>query len=102
MAGPVLYIAYASTLEEVVSPEIDLHGFADDYTIKDSFTPIPDEECKVTHTLEQCTSDIKDWMNANQLQMNSAKGEFLLVGSRQQLSKCVHTEINDTDIHKLQ
>ena len=26
--------------------------------------------------------------------MNSAKTEFLLVGSRQQLSKCVSTEIN--------
>ena len=33
MAGPVLYNAYASTLEDVVSPLIDLHGFADDHMI---------------------------------------------------------------------
>ena len=33
-------------------------------------------------------------MDANLLHMNSAKTEFLLVGSRQQLSKCVSTEIN--------
>ena len=44
VAGPVVYNAYASTLEEVVSPPIDLHGFADDHMIKDSFKPIPDEK----------------------------------------------------------
>ena len=82
VTGPILYNAYASTLEEVVSPPIDLHGFADDHTLKDSLKPIPDEEHKVIHTLEQCTSDIKDLMDANQLCMNSAKTDFLLVGSR--------------------
>ena len=33
-------------------------------------------------------------MDANQVYMNSARIEFLLVGSSQQLSKCVSTEIN--------
>ena len=94
VAGPVLYNAYASTLREVVTPSIDLHGFADDHMIKDSFKPISEEECRAIHTLEQCTSNIKDWMDANRLHMNSAKTEFLLVGSRRQLSNCVSTEIN--------
>ena len=94
VAGPVLYNAYPSTLEEVVSTPIDLHGFADDRTIKHSFKPTPDEELKVIHMLEQCTSDIKYWMDANPLHMNSAKTEFLLVGLKQQVSKCVSTEIN--------
>ena len=94
VAHPVLCNTYASTLEDVVSPTIDLHSFADDHIIKHSFKPTPDEELKVIHTLEQYTSDIKDWMDVNQLHMNSAKTEFLLVGSRQQLSKCVSTEIN--------
>ena len=92
--GPVLYNAYTSTLEEVVFPPSNLLGFANDHMIKHSFKPIPDEEQKVIYTLEQCTSDIKDWMDANWLCMNSAKTEFLLVGSRQQLSNCVSTEIN--------
>ena len=52
MAGPVLYNAYPSTLEKVVSPPINLYGFADDHTIKHSFKPIPDEECEVIHTPE--------------------------------------------------
>ena len=69
--GPVLYDAYASTLREVVTPSIDLHGFANDHMIKDSFKPITEEECRAIHTLEQCTSDITDWMDANQLHINS-------------------------------
>ena len=44
VAGPVLYNVYVSTLEEEVSPPIDLHCYADDHTIKHSFKPIPDEE----------------------------------------------------------
>ena len=36
-------------------------------------------------------------MDANRLCMDSTKTEFLLVGSRQQLSKCVSTEINVND-----
>ena len=62
--------------------------------IKDSFKPNADQESRVIQTLEQCTSNIKDWMDANQLCMNSAKTEFLLVGSRKQLLNCVSTEIN--------
>ena len=94
VAGPVLYNAYASTLKEVVSPSIKLHGFADDHMIKDSFKPNADQESRVIQTLEKYTSDIKDWMDANWLCMNSAKTEFLLVGSRKQLLNCVSAEIN--------
>ena len=62
--------------------------------IKDSFKPNADQEIRVIQTLEKCTIDIKDLMDVNQLHMNSAKTEFLLVGSRKQLSNCVSTEIN--------
>ena len=62
--------------------------------IKDSFKPNTDQESRVIQTLEQCTSDIKDWMDVNRLHMNSAKTEFLMVGSRKQLLNCVSTEIN--------
>ena len=94
VAGLVLYNAYASTLKEVVSSSIELHGFADDHMIKDTFKPNVDQESRVIQTLEQCTSDIKDWLDVNWLLMNSAKTEFLLVGSRKQLLNCVSTEIN--------
>ena len=35
VAGPVLYNAYASTLQQVVKSPIKLHGFTDDHAIKD-------------------------------------------------------------------
>ena len=50
VAGPVLYNVYASTLKEVASSSIELHGFADDYMIEDSFKPNADQESKVIQT----------------------------------------------------
>ena len=46
-AGPVLYNAYASTLQQVVQSPIKLHGFTDDHAIKDSFMPITSSKQKV-------------------------------------------------------
>ena len=36
-AGAVLYLTYASTLQEVIPNYIQLHGYADDHAIKQSF-----------------------------------------------------------------
>ena len=85
-AGPVLYSAYASTLQEVVP--LDLHGYTDDHGLKTNFKPVPDCETKAIADTEQCLADIKTWMDQNQLHMNNAKTEFILFGSRHQLQKC--------------
>ena len=87
VAGPVLYNCYASTISEVVKPPLQLHGFADDHTVKDSFKPGTHEERLVISNLKNCTGKIKLWMDKNRLHMNSSKTKFLLVGSMQQLSK---------------
>ena len=93
--GPVLYNAYASTLQNVVQSPIKLYGFADDHAIRDSFMPdnIPDSETYVIATIESCITSIKHWMDRNRLKMNSAKTDFILIGSRQQLVKCKTTSI---------
>ena len=95
VAGPVLYSAYASTLQNVVQSPIKLYGFADDHTIRDSFMPdnIIDSETYVIATIESCITSIKHWMDGNRLKMNSAKTDFILIGSRQQLVKCKTTSI---------
>ena len=36
---------------------------------------------------ERCISDIRAWMTNNYLKLNDTKTEFLLIGSRQQLTK---------------
>ena len=89
VAGPVLYNAYASMLQQVVQSPIKLHGFRDDHAIKDSFMPdnIIKAESNVIRSLEGCTTSIKGWMDENRLQVNSAKTDFILIGSRQQLVK---------------
>ena len=54
--GPVLYSAYASTLQEVVP--LDLHGYADDHGLKTNFTPVPECEAKAIVDTEKCLTDI--------------------------------------------
>ena len=61
--GPMLYSAYASTLQEVVP--LDLHGYADDHGVKTNFTPVPECEAKAIADTEQCLTDIKTWMDHN-------------------------------------
>ena len=91
-AGPILYTVYASTLEEVVCgpesevlspnndsliPKIDLHGFADNHALKNSFKA-GDLEAEHTciSTLESTASNVKMWMDQNCLKMNNDKTEF--------------------------
>ena len=93
VAGPVLYNCYASTISEVVKPPLQLHGFADDHRVKKSFKPGTQEERLVISNLKNCTGEIKLWMDENRLHMNSSKTELLLVGSRQQLSRCTTESI---------
>ena len=93
VAGPVLHNCYASTVPEVLKPPLQLHGFADDHTVKDSFKSGTQEERLFISSLENCIREIKLWMDEKRLHMNSSKTEFLLVGSRQQLSKCTTDSI---------
>ena len=81
VAGPVLYLVYANTLEEVIQKrecyksqstpwniesqkDIGLYGFADDHAIKKEFTPTKlDDESQCISSLEQCLINIKAWMD---------------------------------------
>ena len=94
-AGPVLYSVYASTMQHVVPTNIDIHGYADDHALKKSFpgSSINDESITI-QALQTITVDIKEWMDLNRLKMNNDKTEFILIGSRQQLSNTVTSEIN--------
>ena len=44
--------------------------------------------------MEACISDVRGWMANHQLKLNDEKTEFLIIGSRQQLSK-----LNISSIH---
>ena len=44
--------------------------------------------------LKMCISEIKEWMILNKLKLNDDKMEFIVFGSRQQLSKIGKVSIN--------
>ena len=102
--GPILYTIYASTLEEVVCgpesevlspdnnsliPKIDLHGFADDHALKNSFKA---GDLDMEHTcilaLESTAGNVQMCMDQNHLKMNNDKTEFIVFASHQLLPKC--------------
>ena len=53
-----------------------------------------DDESQCISSPEQCLINIKAWMYSNRLRMNNGKTEFILFGSRSQLTKCT-TEVVD-------
>ena len=93
--GPVLYSVYASTLRLVVSPPLNLNGFADDHAVNISFkAKDQDQEKHCITNLENCSVSINDWMNQNRLKMNSEKTEFILFGSPKLLPYCTMNYVN--------
>ncbi|CAG2233232.1 unnamed protein product [Mytilus edulis] len=91
--GPWLYLVYAGTLFDIIPPSITVYGFADDHTANKRFVPTLTNEMDAIRDLQDCAVHINTWMNSNKLKMNNAKTEFILFGSRQQLSKCQTKEI---------
>ena len=69
--------------------------YADNQQIYLSFKPSKagdKENC--IRRLEMCISEIKEWMIVNKLKLNDDKMEFIVFGSRQQLSKRGEVSIN--------
>ena len=101
LAGPNLYLAYTSTLQEIVPEEVCLNGFADDHSLKRSFKA---DDRKAEYTtisiLQNYLQDVKLWMDKNRLQMNDGKTEFIMFGAKKQLAKCTTTsiDVNNTEI----
>ena len=94
-AGPVLYLAYASTMGKIIQDTIGIHGYADDHALHRTFSTSKAESEKTAITqLEDSAVTIKSWMDANRLKMNSGKTEFILFGSKNNLAKCETTFIN--------
>ena len=70
-AGPLmLYSGYASTMQEIVLTDIDIHGYADDHVLNKSFGGSSRIE-------EYAIADTKSWMDENRLKMNIEKQNSL-------------------------
>ena len=96
-AGPHLYLAYASTLQEVIPQTITIHGFADDHAIKISYPAgNTSAESQTLQLLNSTLKDINNWMGANRLKVNNNKTEFIIFGSEKMLKT---TEVDSLDVN---
>ena len=88
--GPILFIYYASTLQELFTNHNSLSGYADYHSFIKSFLPI---DHNILSELELDIKNISDWMYQNHLKMNNVKTEFTTFGSRSGLKKQYLSEI---------
>ena len=87
--GPVLFLLYVSGLSEIISKHLPCHhAFADDTQLYLSFKPqnLSHQE-SAGKAMEDCIDELRNWMTAHRLFIQSSKTEFIIIGSRQQLSK---------------
>ena len=75
--GPILFILYTTPLSSVITNHSINHQlFADDTQLQNSSSPA--STSTLTCNLQTCTTDIKEWMNENQLKLNDEKTEAML------------------------
>ena len=61
-----IFSLYCSTMQEVINPPLNLHGFADDHTVESKFKPGHcDDEVRCMCKLDKCAVDLKLWMDEN-------------------------------------
>ena len=90
--GPLLYVIYSSKLFNIIEQHLpDAHCYADDSQLYLSFRPA-DGLSSQTDAIQaiimvRCIEDIRHWMVSDRLLLNDENTEFLLIGTRQQLSK---------------
>ena len=99
--GPTLFNCYASMLMEVIPEckESFLSCYADDHAMIHGFSP---DNKNTKQKIENDIGKIKTWMEENQLKMNDAKTEFIVLGTAGNLKKNIleDIKIGDTTIHQ--
>ena len=91
--GPLLFTIYSSKLFQVIKDHLPVaHAYADDTQLYLSFKPnSSSSQSEAIERMELCIKAIRAWMITDKLKLNDDKTEFLIIGTRQQLSK-VHIE----------
>ena len=97
---PILSNCYVSTLMEVIPEckESFLSGYADDHAMIHCFSL---DNKNIKENIENDIGKIKTWMEGNQLKMNDAKTEFIVLGTASNLKKNTpeNIKIGDATIH---
>ena len=86
--GPQWFTVYTSPVRDIILKyNLNYHVYADDTQLYITFKSSQEPADSCITTLEKCIQEIRSWMRQNFLKLNDEKTEFLLFGSRQQLSK---------------
>ena len=87
--GPLLFVMYTSTLFKVIERHLpEAHCYADDTQLYVSFKPGEvNAQDEAIRAMEDCIKDIRNWLIESRLLLNDDKTEFLVIGTRHQLSK---------------
>ena len=99
--GPQWFTVYTYPVHKIIlNNKLQYHVYADDTQLYMSFTPTQDCAKQTIENIESCICEIRKWMRENFLKLNDEKTEFILIGSRQQLSKVKvpHLTIGDSNI----
>ena len=98
--GPILFNSYVSMLMEIILESKDsfLSGYADNHAMIHSFSP---DNNNIKQNIENYIGKIKTWMEENQLKMNDAKTEFIVLRTTGNLRKNTldNIKIGNTKIH---
>jgi len=80
--GPLLYLTYASELQEVADRHgVAFHGFADDTQLSKSMCT--EDVHAARQAVIDCVLDIQRWSKSHRLKLNAAKSEVIWLGTRQ-------------------
>ena len=86
--GPQWFTVYTSPVRDIMLKyNLDYHVYTDDTQLYITFKSSQEPADSCITTLEKCIQEIRNWMIRNFFKLNDEKTEFLLFGSRQQLSK---------------
>ena len=98
--GPLLFTIYSSKLFEVIKYHLpEAQAYADDIRLYLSFSSdTTTNQTDAVIVMERCVSDIRTWMLTDKPKLNDDKTEFMLIGTKQQLSKVDCLTVGSIDV----